>query len=99
MAFFHVHKRAEKNDDEIDTTNPGDDTGTDGKTDDEASDEPDFGQYVAFITFMPPNLSILASVKPTLTCMPATRTDESPACSTRCSIQVNRPGRFRVHHV
>ena len=55
--FTFTNAPPEKNDDEIDTTNPGDDTGTDGKTDDEASDEPDFGQYVAFITFMPPNLS------------------------------------------
>ena len=55
--FTFTNAPPEKNDDLIDTTDPVDDSGSDGKTDDEEADEPDFGQYVAFITFMPPNLS------------------------------------------
>ena len=48
--FTFTNAPPEKNDDDIDTTDPDDGSGDD-------VDKPDFGQYVAFITFMPPNLS------------------------------------------
>jgi len=55
--FTFTNAPPEKNNDEINETDPSDDSGSGGKIEDEEVDEPDFGQYVAFITFMPPNLS------------------------------------------
>ena len=48
--FTFTNAPPEKNDDDIDTTDSDADSGDD-------VDKPDFGQYGACITFMPPNLS------------------------------------------
>ena len=88
--FTFTNAYEEDNDDDIDMTDPDDDSGDD-------VDKPDFGQYVAFITFMPPNLSTPRRWLDVDLYVRSTDGSGPGHCWTRCSRSTDRW--FKYLHV